>query len=122
MSDPFATAADLEAVWRPLTDAEEDRADALLARASRMIRRRWSNVDDRITSGDLDADEVSDVVLEMVQTAMTTPTLGVSQESQTAGPYNHSVKYDNPAGRLYFSKWMVELFDGLPTAVRRWLA
>lgn len=122
MSEPFATAIDLEEVWRPLTTEEEARADALLARASRMIRRRWSNVDDRIASGDLDVEEVSDVVLEMVQVAMTAPLPGAESTNEQAGPFAFGIKYANPNARLYFSKWMLELFDGLPTAVRRWLA
>lgn len=121
--EPFATTDDLAEVWRPLTGDEETRAEALLARASRMVRRRWSNVDDRIASDDLTAEDVSDVVLEMVQTAMQTSVIpGASQMSQTTGPHAMSVTYANPNARLYFTAQMLELFDGQPTAVRRWLA
>lgn len=120
--EPFATAADLAAVWRPLTDVEETRADALLARASRMIRLRWPDVDDRITAGSLDADVVKDVVLEMVQSAMIAPELGVTQTADTTGPFAHSVKYDNPAGRLYFTSWMLEVFETVATVRMGWLA
>lgn len=122
MSEPLAAVADLEAAWRSLTTSEQDRAEALLARASRKIRRRWPDVDARLTAGTLDPDDVADVVLEMVQSAMTTP-LGVQQASENAGPFGHSEQYANPMGRLYFTDDMVAVFEGEPIrAANRWLA
>lgn len=119
----FATVEQLEESWRPLSDVEEARATALLARASRKIRARWSDVDDRITAGTLDADAVADVVLEMVQSAMTTPP-GVEQAAETAGPFSHSEKYANPLGRLFFTADMIAVFDGVVTrrVYQAWLA
>lgn len=119
----YATVDDLAAAWRPLTAAEEVRADALLARASRMILRRWSDVDERIAAGDLHAADVADVVLEMVQSAMSSPAPGVEQYSENVGPFGGSVKYANPMGRLFFTAEMVRVFEGTPATVRQaWLA
>ena len=55
---------------RPLTEQETLDADVLLDRASRMVRRRWPDVDTRIGSGELTADDVADVVCQMVQRAL----------------------------------------------------
>lgn len=119
---PLATTDDVEAAWRPLADAELTRAETLIGRASRKIRRRWSDVDDRITAGTLTAEDVADVVAEMVQVAMT-QTPGVSQISETAGPFSQGETYTNPNSRLYFTADMVEVFEGRQATVRMgWLA
>lgn len=118
----LATSDDVEAAWRPLTDDERSRADALIDRASRKIRRRWPDVDDRIAAGTLDAGDVADVVAEMVQVAMT-QTPGVVQTNEAAGPFSQGVTYTNPNSRLYFTADMVEVFDGRPAGSRvGWLA
>jgi hypothetical protein len=106
--------------WRPLTPEEQNRAETLIDRASRKIRRRWPDVDDRITAGTLAADDVADVVAEMVQVAMT-QTPGVSQESQGAGPFQQGVTYTNPNSRLYFTADMIEVFDGRTCVKVGWL-
>lgn len=119
---PLATVEDLEAAWRPLSTEEQTRAAALIDRASRKVRRRWTDVDDRIAAGTLDAADVSDVVLEMVQVAMT-QTPGVSQTSEGAGPFNQSATYTNPNARLYFTDDMIAVFEGEPARSRMgWLA
>lgn len=119
---PLATVEDLEAAWRPLSEQEETRAAALIDRASRKVRRRWTDVDDRITAATLDADDVSDVVLEMVQVAMT-QTPGVSQQSEGSGPFNQSATYTNPNARLYFTDDMIAVFEGEPEVAHvGWLA
>lgn len=119
----FASYTDVQAGWRPLTSEEQTRATALIARASRKIRLRWPDADARIDAGTLDADDVRDVVAEMVQVAMT-QTPGVSQESQDAGPFSQGRTYTNPNSRLYFTDDMLAVFDGYdkPTAVVGWLA
>lgn len=40
MAGPFATAADLEEIWRTLDAADKTKAERLLAAASRKIRLR----------------------------------------------------------------------------------
>ena len=122
-TDPLASVEDVEEAWRTLTADEQSRASALIARASRKIRARWSDVDDRISAGTLTAEDVADVVAEMVQTAMTQPFPGAEQFSQAAGPFSQSVKYANPYGRLFFTADMIRVFEGEPTRVyQAWLA
>lgn len=117
MAGPFATHTDLANTWRPLDPEEQTRADALLARASRKIRNRWPDVDARIALAAeepryLDPESVKDVVLEMVQTAMSVVMPGVTQQSTTTGPFSSSQTFANPAGRLYFTSEMVAVFEG----------
>lgn len=120
---PLAEPGDVQAGWRTLTADELDRATTLIDRASRKIRARWADVDDRIAAGTLDADAVADVVAEMVQTAMTQPIPGAEQYAEQAGPFNFSVKYGNPFGRLFFTAEMVRVFEGEPSgAYQAWLA
>lgn len=118
MSVPLATVDDVEAAWRPLTEEERARAGALIARASRKIRQRWPDVDSRLVSGDLDTSTVADVVAEMVQTAMSSPLSGVESVSEQAGPFAQSVRYANPAGRLYVTDEMARVFDPMPARMR----
>lgn len=95
---PFATVADLEARWHPLTDAEHAKAEVLIRDASDMI------VD---TAADVNAvrpETLTRICCQMVKHAMiaeaTNPT-GVTQYSQTAGSFSESGTYANPTGDLY---------------------
>lgn len=113
MADPFATHADVEARWRPLSADEQAVADQLLADASDMIRERWSDVDARVTAGSLTAETLRRIVSQMVKRAMlASEGEGLESRSQTAGPYAESVKYANPTGALYFTNADVLLLDG----------
>src|SRR5690349_11329851 len=104
MSEPFATYADVEARWRPLTSAEQDVATTLVDDASAMVRSRWTDVDSRIASGALTAADVIRVVASMVKRAMLNiATEGVEQQSQNAGPFGLTQKFANPSGNLYFT-------------------
>lgn len=64
---PFATAADLAAIWRPLSDAEAARADEWLAVASARIRHRFAGIDARIADGTLDPALPGHVAVMMVK-------------------------------------------------------
>lgn len=105
MAGSYATAADLEARWRPLSDVERVRADTLLGDASRRVRRRFPSTDARIASGALDVLEVVDVVAGMVKRVMLVgaEAESVSQQSQSAGPFSLSQTYTNPMGDMYFT-------------------
>lgn len=108
----FATPADVEARWRPLTSAEQLVAATLLGDASGMVRARWTDVDARLASGALTADDVTRVVANMVKRAMINgPTEGVEQQSQGAGPWNLTQKFANPNANLYFTAEDVRLFE-----------
>ena len=95
---PFATVADLEARWHPLTDAEHAKAEVLIRDASDMM------LD---TAADVDAvrqETLTRICCQMVKRAMiaeaANPT-GVTQYSQTAGSFSESGTYANPTGDLY---------------------
>lgn len=117
----FATAADLEARWRPLTAEEAARADVLLEDAAALIRSALKG----FPEPDPDALKVASVA--MVKRAMVAGDReGMSQASQTAGPYSASWSYANPDGALYLgsaerqllglSRWFV----GSMQARSRW--
>lgn len=102
--DAFATPADVEARWRPLTSAETAVAETLLDDASGMVRSRWPDVDLRLSSGDLLASTVVRVVANMVKRAMIVGAAeGVESQSQGAGPWSITQKFSNPNGNLFLS-------------------
>ena len=92
MADPFATTTDVINAWRPLTSAETTRADYLLRRASRDIRRLWPHVDAWITSGRVDADDVRDALVDVVVDVLSMPATGrhVATYTRTAGSESES--------------------------------
>lgn len=74
MADPFATKELVEKLWRPFANAgEETRAIALLATATRIMRAAAPTVDDRIASGQLDAELVADIAAQMVIRVLQNP-------------------------------------------------
>lgn len=107
MAEPFATVPDLEARWRPLTEAEKARAAVLLQDASAMLRAECPDLDQRITDGTLDPEIPKMIVCAMVRRAMYVSEdigEGVSALQQTSGPFTRSVSWSNPNGNLYLSK------------------
>ena len=108
--DPFATVANLEAFWRPLTDTEKTRATSLLKLASDRLRmigvRMGVDVDARKADSDAYGSTLSWVVMEATKRAMLTPIDGapVDTFSQTAGPYSENYKFSNPSGDLWYKK------------------
>lgn len=118
MAASFASYVDVEARWRTLTSAEQDIADQLAQDASDMIRDRWPTVDARIAAGTLSADSVIRIVANMVKRAMISPAAdGVTEISETQGPFSHGEKYANPLGSLFFTAADILFFDG-PAARR----
>ncbi|RTE47735.1 Gp19/Gp15/Gp42 family protein [Actinobaculum sp. 352] len=104
MSDEtsFATVDDLEARWHPLTDTEKDRALAILADASSLIR------DECPSWADAPQATLRRITCAMVRRAMASPTgeegIPVTSRMQTAGPYTQQVAYANPTGDLYMTR------------------
>jgi len=76
----FATHERVEAMWRPLSDAEIVVATSKLDQASRIIRHRFPTIDTRIAAGDVDADLVGDVAADMVIRYLRNPD-GLERES-----------------------------------------
>ena len=108
MADPFATATDLAAVWRPLSTAEQTRANVLLTIASAIIREACPEVDDRLTADPptLDAAIPKWVACQMARRVMSSGvnTPDISQQSQAIGSVSASFTLANPSGDLYLTR------------------
>jgi hypothetical protein len=106
MPDPFATVADLESRWRPLSSEEQARAEVLLADASAILRAGCSTIDARIAEGTLDPELPEMVTCSMVRRAMIGGESldGATSTQQTAGPFSASIAFANPLGNLYTTK------------------
>lgn len=112
MSAPahWASAADLAALWRPLTPAEAARAEALLPVVEASLRSAAAQC-----GVDLDARCAKDADLALVAKSVTvdvtaralmtdTDAQPLTQFSQTAGVYSASGTYLVPGGGLFIKK------------------
>lgn len=108
----FATVADLEAAWKPLTLDEKARAEVLLLQASNYLRQiaynNQKDIDDLILadSTGVYGANVKMVVTSSVQRSIASP-VGMmpdaSQWSQSASPYSESMSFSgNVSSTLYF--------------------
>lgn len=114
----LAQVSDVVAAWRPLTTDETTRATYLLERASRKVRRRWPDVDDRITASTLDADDVAEVVVALVVSVLNGPPVpGAKSWSVSSGSESRSVTLAELVRAMVFTDEMVEIFEG-PTTGR----
>ena len=103
---PFATATDYTdrgfdtSAWGPVV------LDMRLAAASRWLRQNAPGIDDRIASGELDPELVTDIVCTMVARTAPVDDLSDGLESiqQSAGPYSQTTKRLNPHGDFYLTK------------------
>lgn len=121
MATDLATIPTIEQAWRPLTPVEKPRAEYYLGSASRAIRRRWPDVDQRVNNPDdyLTADDVADVVVQMVLSAVDVPPVrGAKSFSEGVGPMSRSATLlagsTNPTE---IQGWMVEVFEGRSAAL-----
>ena len=109
MAEPFATVNDIKILFRPLTDAETERAEALLPLVSDLIRAEGEkcgvDVDGRIVESSTYASTVKLVTCDVVSRAMRQSTTGdsLSQESQSALGYTWSGTYAIPGGGVAMS-------------------
>lgn len=101
--DAFATPDDVADRWRPLTPAELAITDTLCWDASALLRARFPGIDSNITAGNPTADVVTMVCAGMVRRALIAPSDGVSQQSQTAGPFSQSQSYSNPMRNVFLT-------------------
>lgn len=106
----FATVADLEQRWHALTSEESTKAAALLDDAADLIRvtcPRWTQATKQT---------LIRVSCAMVRRAMQADAngtdAGVSQTSQTAGPFSQSFTYSNPTGDLYLTTAEITALGG----------
>jgi hypothetical protein len=114
----YATVAELEARWRPLTPVEQTKAAILLDDASAKIRTTIKGIDARLDADDDLRRNATRIVCAMVQRAMDAPddAVGVATVQETVGPFSRSFNYANPIGDLYLRK---EENGG--TSVRGWV-
>ena len=108
--EAFATVADLEARWRPLTDTERQRAQTLLEDASDVIKAEfplWKSLPP-IRLRRLSCSIVKRALLADIQNGTNTGLLEsrgtVASESVTAGPFTQQLSYSNPDGNLFLTK------------------
>lgn len=121
MADMLAQPQDVADRWRPLTGEESRVAVTLLLDASDIVRTRWPDVDSRIAAGTLRQASVVRVVANMVKRAMVASAVagaGVSQMSESVGPFQSALTFANPNGNLYLSAEEVRLFDGVAAGHR----
>jgi hypothetical protein len=97
----YAEADDLVDYWRPLSQAEQDRAEILLGYAANLINELPGAAD---TNGDpvFSAATAKHVCLDMVKRAMIGGG-GVSQSTQSMADMSASMTYTNPVGNLYLT-------------------
>jgi hypothetical protein len=96
--------SDLEERWRPLSDAERERASVLLGDASRRVEARFPTLAARVTAGSLDPMTVVDVVTGMVRRVLVAGgTENITQQSQAIGPFSLGQSFGNPMGNLYLT-------------------
>ena len=105
--EPFATADYYETNF----GTPPDRVDALLARASRLVRAECPDVDDRIADGVLDPDVVADIVCEMVQNVAANAEAGAagvesSSRQIGSGPFQmtQTAKFASPVGAMVLNR------------------
>ncbi|MBT1630449.1 Gp19/Gp15/Gp42 family protein [Curtobacterium flaccumfaciens] len=113
----WAQPSDIAAVWRPLTTAEQTRAEGLIETVSRAIRREWPDVEARLAAGTLSADDVTDVivwtVLPILAPGVAIP-LNAKSYQETSGSESRSITFSDASGTqfLEFLPWMVRVFEG----------
>lgn len=115
---PFATADDVAARWRPLTDAELNVVPTLCADASSLIRSQYPGIDSEIASGALDPNIPTIVCANMVKRALIAPSDGVASQTQGEGPFSVAQSFANPLGNLFLTAAEITLILGYqPTAL-----
>ena len=107
MSTPYATVADVAALWRPLSAAESTRAGQLLPVISDTLRQEAMNVgrnlDEMIEQGQVLPSVVTAVTVDVCARTLLTSTQNepMTQFSQSALGYTVSGTYLVPGGGLF---------------------
>lgn len=106
MSESFATVEDINTLWRPLTAAEQTRAEALLPLVSDALRQAAFNVekdlDQMIEEQPTMASVAKIVTVDVTARVLRQDTEGdaMTQETQAAGGYSWSGTYAVPGGGI----------------------
>lgn len=103
----YATIADIESLWRPLTDMEKGRATALLPVVSDSLRVEAMNVgkdlDSMIEANDFLKNVAKSVTVDIVARTLMTSTNQepMTQFSESALGYSFSGSFLSPGGGLF---------------------
>ena len=112
----WVTADEVSAPWRPLSIAEKQRAEALIASVSRDIDRRWPTLRARVEAGEVTKADVADVVTWMVLPVLGGPPYpGAKSWQVTSGSESRAVTLDrssDPRDPWTYAAWMLEILDG----------
>jgi len=106
----FATIEDITSLWRPMTLAETERADALLPVVSDTLReearRVGKDLDEMVAENPAYANVVKSVVVDIIARTLLTSTEDepMTQVSQSALGYSWSGTYLVPGGGLFIKK------------------
>lgn len=107
MAAPFATIADVVALWRPLNETEEGRCAALLPVISDSLRQEAMKVgkdlDDMLENGEVLENVLKSVVVDVVARTLMTSTDSepMTQFSESALGYSASGTFLVPGGGLF---------------------
>ena len=107
MAEPFATVADITALWRPLSEAEKERAEALLPVVSDSLRQEaikvGKDLDQMLADGEVLENVLRSVVVDVVARTLMTPTdrEPMTQFSESALGYSASGTFLVPGGGLF---------------------
>lgn len=107
MAEPFATVADITALWRPLSEAEKERAEALLPVVSDSLRQEAMKVgkdlDQMLADGEVLENVLRSVVVDVVARTLMTSTDSepMTQFSESALGYSASGTFLVPGGGLF---------------------
>lgn len=107
MAEPFATVADITALWRPLSEAEKERAEALLPVVSDSLRQEAMKVgkdlDQILADGEVLENVLKSVVVDVVARTLMTSTDSepMTQFSESALGYSASGTFLVPGGGLF---------------------
>ena len=113
---PLAAAADVQtAMLRTLDSDETTLADALLIRASWLVRQERPGLDTLVTAGALDADVVTGVVAEMVARVLRNPD---GWRQKATGPFSGTYDVNVASGYLTITD-IDRAMLGLTTADQR---
>ncbi len=105
----FATVSDYEARQGALSEADRTRCEALLEDASAAMRSRFRAFHGAGYAEGVNPsfdDNAKAVCVAVVARSLSVPAAlaGVTQYSQTTGPYSASATYSNPTGDVYLTR------------------
>ncbi len=107
MAEPFATVADITALWRPLSEAEKERAEALLPVVSDSLRQEaikvGKDLDQMLADGEVLENVLRSVVVDVVARTLMTSTDSepMTQFSESALGYSASGTFLVPGGGIF---------------------